>query len=188
VATITILREIRTKFYLMNLNGTNWKMHAQTGKGIPTIHSEAGRSSVNWIHLHSSGYGPMVAVVNAVMNIWVLSSGKVLGQVISSYCLLMDASAHYRHLATAYSSLFHFSHPRLTIVLVQTCLAAEPFWFPKHLTVHHTNDNANSVHLNHDAYKNSHRAVCDHYNDNWLKLCRKINSISRGQAHKYTAW
>lgn len=27
---------------------------------------------MNWIHLHSSGYGTMVAVVNAVMNIWVL--------------------------------------------------------------------------------------------------------------------
>jgi hypothetical protein len=73
-----------------------------------------------------------------------INSGKVLGQVISSYCLLMDASAHYRRLAKAYTPLFHFSHPRFTIVLVQTCLAAGPFWFPKHFTDHHIKDNANS--------------------------------------------
>lgn len=73
-----------------------------------------------------------------------INSGKVLGQVVSSYCLLMDASAHYRRLAIAHTPLFHFSNPRFTIVLVQTCLAAESFWFPKHFTVHHIKDNANS--------------------------------------------
>jgi hypothetical protein len=39
---------------------------------IPTIHREGGCGSVNWIHLQSSGYRPVVDVVNAVMNIWVL--------------------------------------------------------------------------------------------------------------------
>jgi hypothetical protein len=39
---------------------------------IPPIHTAAGCGSVNWIDLLRSRYGPMVAVVNAVMNIWVL--------------------------------------------------------------------------------------------------------------------
>jgi hypothetical protein len=73
-----------------------------------------------------------------------INSGKVLGQVISSYCLLMDACAHSRRLATAYIPLFHFSHPRFTMVLAQTCLAAESFWFPKHLMVHHIIVNTSS--------------------------------------------
>ena len=45
-------------------------MHRQD-RTFPAIRREAGCGSVNWIHLHSSGYGPMLAVVKAVMNIWV---------------------------------------------------------------------------------------------------------------------
>jgi len=72
VVTITILTEMCTKFYLLNLNGTNWKMHAEMGKDYSNNLREAGRGSVNWIHVHSSGYGPKVVVVKAVINIWVI--------------------------------------------------------------------------------------------------------------------
>ena len=145
MATITILTGIRTKFYLLNLNGTNWKMHAQMGRAYS---NNLQRSWVWQCELDSPKQhrlrtnGGCCERGNEYLGS--INSGKVLGQVISNYCLLMDASTHYRRLATAYTLLFHFSHPRFTIVLVQTCLAAEPFWFPKHLTVHHINDNANS--------------------------------------------
>jgi hypothetical protein len=47
-------------------------MHAEMGKDYSNNLREAGRGSVNWIHVHSSGYGPKVVVVKAVINIWVI--------------------------------------------------------------------------------------------------------------------
>jgi len=140
-----ILTEIRTKFHLLSLKGINWKMDAQTGKDY------SNNSKRSWVwqceldsptRLRLGTNGGCCERGNEYLGS--INSGKVLGQMISSYCLLMDAPAHYRRLAIAYIPLFHFSHPRFTIVLAPTCLAAEPFWFPKHLTVQHINVNASS--------------------------------------------
>jgi hypothetical protein len=103
---MTILTEMRTKFYLLNLNGTNWKMHAQMGKDYPNNLQRSWAwqyklDSSTQLRLRTSGG----CCERGSEYLGYINSGKVFGQVINSYCLLMHASAHYRRLVTAYTPL-----------------------------------------------------------------------------------
>jgi hypothetical protein len=106
MVTMTILKEMRTKLYLLNLNDTNWKMHAQTGKGYSNNLQRSWAwqcelDSPTQLRLRTSGG----CCERGNEYLGYINSGKVLGQAINRYCLLMHATAHYRRLATAYTPL-----------------------------------------------------------------------------------